>query len=195
WERIPSKQGKGGYRAKEYSDKGKTLKRCFGDKKHTECGNNPTNIHSNNITMEKNTYTILIIDDHPLIVQAYKLALEEIKNTIEDIIFNIAVSHDCTTALNTINNAITHSKKIDLVLLDISLPPSEDGKILSGEDLGIKIRSLWHETKIIVSTTYSDTFRIHTIIKNINPEGFLVKNDLEPAELVQAVKTVLNGKL
>src|SRR5690606_3428961 len=74
-------------------------------------------------------------------------------------------------------------------------PPSEDGKILSGEDLGIKIRSLWHETKIIVSTTYSDTFRIHTIIKNINPEGFLVKNDLEPAELVQAVKTVLNGKL
>ena len=66
---------------------------------------------------------------------------------------------------------------MDIVFLDIKLPPSKDGKILSGEDLGIKINQLLPDTKIIISTTFNDNYRIHNILENINPDGFLIKND------------------
>lgn len=145
--------------------------------------------------MEIKIFNILIIDDHPLIAQAYRLAFNELKKSKEDIDFIVEICHNCTDGYETIKDTVSHKKKIDLVFLDISLPPSKDGKILSGEDLGIKFRKLLPETKIIVSTTYSDNYRIHNIIKSVNPEGFLIKNDLDPDELVKAIEAVLDGKL
>lgn len=145
--------------------------------------------------METKIYNILIIDDHPLIAQAYKLALDELKNTNEGIDFIITYCHDCAEGYSAIQAAVSNKESIDLVFLDISLPPTKDGKILSGEDLGIKFRELLPEAKIIVSTTYSDNYRIHNIIKSVNPEGFLIKNDLDPDELIKAVGAVLDGKL
>lgn len=139
-------------------------------------------------------FNILIIDDHPLIAQAYNLALLELKNK-EAVDFIVEVCHNCTDGYKAIKDAVSDKKSIDLVFLDISLPPSKDGKILSGEDLGIKFRELLPAAKIIVSTTYSDNYRIHNIIKSVNPEGFLIKNDLDPDELLKAIVAVLDGKL
>lgn len=139
-------------------------------------------------------FNILIIDDHPLIAQAYNLALLELKSK-EDVDFIVEVCHNCTDGYKAIKDAVSDKKSIDLVFLDISLPPSKDGKILSGEDLGIKFRELLPAAKIIVSTTYSDNYRIHNIIKSVNPEGFLIKNDLDPDELLKAIVAVLDGKL
>ncbi|MDP2692880.1 MAG: response regulator [bacterium] len=144
--------------------------------------------------METKIYNILIIDDHPLIAQAYNLALLELKNK-EDVDFIVEICHNCTDGYKAIKDTVSDKKSIDLVFLDISLPPSKDGKILSGEDLGIKFRELLPAAKIIVSTTYSDNYRIHNIIKSVNPEGFLIKNDLDPDELLKAIVAVLDGKL
>lgn len=144
--------------------------------------------------METKIYNILIIDDHPLIAQAYNLALLELKNK-EDVDFIVEICHNCTDGYKAIMDAVSDKKSIDLVFLDISLPPSKDGKILSGEDLGIKFRELLPAAKIIVSTTYSDNYRIHNIIKSVNPEGFLIKNDLDPDRLLKAIVAVLDGKL
>ncbi len=144
--------------------------------------------------MEAKMFNILIIDDHPLIAQAYNLALLELKSK-EDVDFIVEVCHNCTDGYKAIKDAVSDKKSIDLVFLDISLPPSKDGKILSGEDLGIKFRELLPAAKIIVSTTYSDNYRIHNIIKSVNPEGFLIKNDLDPDELLKAIVAVLDGKL
>ena len=32
--------------------------------------------------------------------------------------------------------------------------------------------------KIIVSTTFNESHRVNSIFKNINPDGFLIKNDV-----------------
>ena len=73
---------------------------------------------------------------------------------------------------------------IDIVFLDISLPPSADGEYLSGEDLGIAIKKLLPKCKIVVATTFNDNYRIQAILKNVNPDGFLIKNDVNKDELV-----------
>ena len=133
--------------------------------------------------------TVLIIDDHPLIAEVYENAL-----------LNLATknnTHEFTiTIVNTCDKAIEHIRKataIDLVFLDINLPKSTDEQFLSGEDLGIEIRKLLPKTKIIVSTTYNDNYRIHNILKSINPDGFLIKNDINRKDLVTAIETVLEG--
>jgi DNA-binding NarL/FixJ family response regulator len=79
------------------------------------------------------------------------------------------------------------------VFLDIKLPPSKEGTILSGEDLGLKIIELLPSSKIIVSTTFNDNYRINSIFKSLNPDGFLIKNDLNPKELVLAIESIIEG--
>lgn len=67
--------------------------------------------------------------------------------------------------------------------------------MLSGEDLGIKIRQLLLATKIIIIilTTFNNNYRLYCVIKNVNPDGFSIKNDITPKELVTAIQTVING--
>jgi len=143
------------------------------------------------MTLEQRTYHALIIDDHPLISEAYKSAFLFCQKQIESVSFDISVCHDCDSAIDKINEIAINELPLDIVFLDISLPPSQDRKILSGEDLGLKINELLPETRIIISTTFNDNYRIHSIFKNINPDGFLIKNDITPKELVLAIQEVL----
>lgn len=143
------------------------------------------------MTLEPRTYHALIIDDHPLISEAYKSAFLFYQKQLENVSFNISVCHDCDSAIQKITEISSAQLPLDIVFLDISLPPSRDRKILSGEDLGLKINELLPETRIIVSTTFNDNYRIHSIFRNINPDGFLIKNDITPKELVLAIEEVL----
>jgi len=131
-------------------------------------------------------YNVLIVDDHPMIAEGYKNALIEASSRDPEITFKIIISHNCDRALE-----IIESENLDLVFLDIKLPPSTDGKILSGEDLGIKVNKVLPESKIIISTTFNDNYRINSIIKNINPDGFLIKNDIDHNEIITAINRVL----
>ncbi|WP_428742801.1 response regulator [Tenacibaculum sp.] len=142
--------------------------------------------------MSTKIYTALIIDDHPLISEAYKSAFNHVTTLDKNITFNIHVAHDCDTAYALLQEHVNSNSEIDIVFLDMRLPASQDGKILSGEDLGLKIKAMHPSAKIIVSTTFNDNYRVHSILKNIDPDGFLVKNDITPLELVTAIQEVLN---
>ena len=142
--------------------------------------------------MQIKKYTALLIDDHPLIAEAYKSAFKYIESQNEEISFSIQTAIDCDSACTILKEYASSTTKLDIVFLDMRLPPSKDNTILSGEDLGIQINKMLPETKIIVSTTFNDNYRVHSILKNINPQGFLVKNDLTPQELVIAIQNVLN---
>ena len=137
-------------------------------------------------------YKVLIIDDHPIIADAYKSAFEFISSENSKVNFEISIATNCDEAIEKIKDA-AKKNGIDIVFLDISLPPSADGEYLSGEDLGIAIKKLLPKCKIVVSTTFNDNYRIQTILKNVNPDGFLIKNDVNKDELVFAIKTLLDG--
>lgn len=136
-------------------------------------------------------YSVLIIDDHPLIIEAYKTALNYYSNYTENIKFSIQIAHDCDSGCELIKKASKSTKQKYIVFLDIKLPESADGKFLSGEDLGLLIREDLPNSRIIVSTTFNNNFRVHSILKNINPEGFLIKNDITPLELLETIRVVV----
>ena len=88
----------------------------------------------------KKKYSILIVD-HPLIVEAYRNALNVIESDSDQYYFLIDSSSNCADAISKIEFASV-GIGYDLIILDIKLPPSEDLKILSGEDLGLKINDM-----------------------------------------------------
>jgi DNA-binding NarL/FixJ family response regulator len=139
-----------------------------------------------------NTYHVLIIEDHPLITEAYKKAFSQISSKTPNLNFMISTANTCDAAYLKINEA-SRQQGLDIVFLDIKLPPSKEGIILSGEDLGLKIIELLPSSKIIVSTTFNDNYRINSIFKSLNPDGFLIKNDLNPKELVLAIESIIEG--
>lgn len=137
----------------------------------------------------KKKLEVLIIDDHPLIVDAYKSALLH-TSSISNYDFEVNLAKDCNSALQKIGEMALENG-IDLIFLDIRLPPSEVNKIFSGEDIGMQVREILPKTKIIISTTFNDNYRLNSIFKSINPEGFLIKNDITPKELVIAIQIVI----
>ena len=137
--------------------------------------------------MEK-ANTFLIIEDHPQISNSYMSAMECVTARNKSLKFNKkGIAKNCDEAYELIH-ILSKSGGVDLIFLDIHLPPSKNHKILSGEDLGLLIRNVLPKSKIIVSTMYNDNYRIYNIYKSISPEGFLVKNDLNEDVLVDAIE-------
>lgn len=141
----------------------------------------------------KQKLSVLIIEDHPLTSCAYKMAFNNISNSSTKLDFKITIVEDCDSASSELQKIIHNGASIDIVLLDINLKPSKDGSLLSGEDLGIRIRRLLSTAKIMVSTLHFDNYRIQSIISNIDPEGFLVKNDFNTEELIYGIKKVIEN--
>ena len=82
-------------------------------------------------TIKKKQSNILIVDDHPFIIQGYKNAITRYKP--EEFEFVITQANDCEKAYNIITDgSIDH---FDIAFLDISMPSYEEKNIFSGEDL------------------------------------------------------------
>lgn len=135
---------------------------------------------------------VLIVEDEPLIIDAYVNALKGTSVIDNTAMFNIDSATNIDEAIHKLTNS-QDSDHFNIVFLDIRVPKSKSGAILCGEDLGIEIKKSFKNTKIIVSTSYNDAYRISAILKNLNPEGFLVKGDLNMTILIDAIKTVVSG--
>lgn len=131
---------------------------------------------------------ILMVDDHPMIIEGYQNTLIATKKEFQHLTIDIA--HDCDMAVELIKKAFD-SGSYDVCFFDISLPPSKDGVYNSGEDLAKLARQYLQDTKIIILTMFNESFRILNIIKEINPEGLLIKSDLTSSELAEAFQHVL----
>lgn len=134
----------------------------------------------------KKVYNILIIEDHLLLSDAIKMVLNLVPKNETLYNFKIDQALDYKSAVAKIENAITKGC-LDVVILDIRLGKSKDGERRSGEELGSLIRSCLPKTKIVVLTSFSDGLIINSIIKNVNPEGFLIKNNASNHKLLQEV--------
>ncbi|MCT4629434.1 response regulator [Winogradskyella sp.] len=131
---------------------------------------------------------ILMVDDHPIIIEGYQNVLMATKD--EDQTLLIDTANNCDTAQLMINRA-SKATPYDVCFFDISLPASEDGKYASGEDLALLAKEVLPNAKIIILTMFNESFRIHNIIKEINPDGFLIKSDLTSVELADAFQQII----
>lgn len=137
--------------------------------------------------MIEKQYYILLLDDHPLITKAYRDSIVKLGKKRE-IDFHIITTHDFPTAINELEK-----RSYDLVFIDIQIPADENSELISGDDLGSRIRDQFPNTKIVISTTFNDHYRIHSIIEHVNPDGFLIKSDITTEELKLAIWKIITN--
>jgi DNA-binding NarL/FixJ family response regulator len=133
---------------------------------------------------------ILIVDDHPFIIEGYKNAITRYNPTQYD--FYIKQAKDCRSGYELITDPLM--EPFDIAFLDISMPSYDEKCIFSGEDLAKLINDYMPNCKIILLTMYTELLKIKTIIKNINPSGLVIKNDLTYNELLLAFDKVIKNE-
>jgi len=131
---------------------------------------------------------ILMVDDHPIIIEGYQNTLMATKKDNQTLIIDTA--NDCDTA-DLLMRRAAREKPYDVLFFDIRIPPSRDGLLTSGEDLAKLSKQLMPNAKVIILTMFNESYRIHNIIKNINPDGFLIKSDLTSSELAEAFQHIM----
>lgn len=138
----------------------------------------------------KNTIRVLIIEDEPLIINVYERTLLKIAAKDKSLSFDIQSAVNCDKAILKLDR-LGKNEAFDIIFLDMRIPESKCGKILCGEDLGLKIKNKFKNTKVVVSTSYDDAYRIYSILKNLDPDGLLVKKDLTTPVLLEAIEKIV----
>jgi DNA-binding NarL/FixJ family response regulator len=133
------------------------------------------------------TLRILSIDDHEMTMLGYKFILERVVFDDYNIIVDTANSFEA--GKQKIEDSV-NSFKYDIIFLDVQLFPPNEAQPKNGEDLGLLARKLVPETKIAFMSSFSDNYRINSILKSIDPDGYLVKTDIDPKTLEEAVRTI-----
>lgn len=134
---------------------------------------------------------VLIIEDHPLMQTAIANAFDQLSKSQENYNFQIDTAFNCKEAHEKISKK---TNRYDLIMLDIQLPVFPPQKLFSGEDIGKWVKNTIHPIpKIIVVTLIKDSYRVENIIKSINPDGFLVKSDITPETLIEAIKNIFDS--
>ncbi|WP_310379461.1 response regulator [Flavobacterium sp.] len=134
---------------------------------------------------------ILIVDDHPFIIDGYKNVIE--RYNPKEYQFYFSQAKDCQSGYNMITNP--DSPVFDIAFLDISMPIYEEKGIYSGEDLAILLHEYMPNCKIILLTMYTELLKIKNIIEAINPSGLVIKNDLTFDEMLFGFDKVLKDEI
>lgn len=133
------------------------------------------------------TLRILAIDDHEMTMLGYKFILERI--VFDDHTIIVDTANSFAAGKQKIEESL-HSFKYDIILLDVQLFPPNEEQPYNGEDLGILARKLVPESKIVFMSSFGDNYRINSILKSVDPDGYLVKTDIDPKTLEDAIKTI-----
>jgi DNA-binding NarL/FixJ family response regulator len=136
----------------------------------------------------KKTIQLLMVDDHPFILQAYKTTLNGFKKEEYEIIISEANSGQ--TGYEIIENSPID---FDVAFFDISIPVYPEKNIESGIDLAVLLRNKMPNCKIFLLTMHSEKMKFKYFFDVVKPQGLVVKNDLTFEELLYAFEKVLNG--
>ena len=132
---------------------------------------------------------VLIVDDHPFIIQGYKNVIKLFPNkTVE---FTFFEATDCKTGYEAI---VGNEQQYDIAFLDVSMPTYEEMNVNTGEDLAKLLQEHKPDCKIALLTMHSESLKVQSIIDEIDPLGLVIKNDLGFESMILALDTILKGE-
>lgn len=132
---------------------------------------------------------LLLVDDHPITIDGYITILSNYDAKID-----FTTAYSCEEAYLKITERYVSQKAFDAAFLDIRLPPYTAKQINTGLDLAKLIRSYFPLCKIILLTMHSESVIVNNAIQEINPEGFILKNDIDSKSFKEAYQCIINGE-
>lgn len=138
----------------------------------------------------KKTIRILAVDDHEMTTLGYRYILEDAEFSTFTVKVEIAKSYDIGKEKIEFSSK---SLRYDIILLDIQLFPPQSKDPRTGVDLGILAREMVPESKIVFMSSFSDNYRINNIFKTVDPDGYMVKSEIDELSLKAMINTVLES--
>ena len=132
---------------------------------------------------------ILIVDDHPLIVDSYVTllsAIESNKNT------NFHLAYNCKQAYEKINVLKASDTPLDVAFIDVNLPPYEEMNLRSGDEIGSLVKQRFPRCSLIIISMHCDPVWVNRIAKTLNPLGFISKNDINYKSFPSIMEAITN---
>lgn len=133
---------------------------------------------------------ILAVDDHEMTTLGYKYILEGAE--FDSFKVKVDTAKNFEIAQEKIEFS-ARSSRYEIILLDIQLVPSHSTDNRNGEDLGILARKLVPKSRIVYMSSFSDSYRINSLFKTVNPDGYMVKSEIDEKSLFAMVNTVISG--
>ena len=129
----------------------------------------------------------LIVDDHPLIVDSYVALLSTIEaNKNAD--FHLA--YNCEQAYNTFIRLKASETQLDVAFIDVSLPKYEKMNLRSGDEIGSLVQRYFPDCSIIIISMHNEPVWVNRIIKTLNPQGFISKNDINYKSFLPIMESI-----
>jgi DNA-binding NarL/FixJ family response regulator len=122
---------------------------------------------------------VLLVDDHKMVRDGLKTMLLSFSKFIA---FKVFESDTAESALIKISK-----ENLDLVIMDYRLPG------LSGAEVVYRMLRYQPEMKILVLSSYDELAYIQSML-DAGARGYVLKN-IEPGEMLKAIKTILSGKV
>ncbi len=122
--------------------------------------------------------SLLIVDDHQMIRDGIRVMLESLDSRYH---FKITETENGEDAVKKVMHT-----QYDIVFIDYQLPG------MSGAETIEKILTLRPHTRVLALSNYDEVTYINNMMKS-GAKGYVLKN-IEPAELLNAIKTILSGK-
>jgi two-component system, NarL family, response regulator DesR len=123
----------------------------------------------------ENVYTIMVVDDHPLIQKGVRLLLQS-----EQDLHLIATATDGDEAKRQVLQC-----KPDLLILDLNLPGAPPIEIIT------YVQGYTPMTKVLIMSAFADSEYVH-VLHRLKVAGYILKDEA-PTLLLAAIRCVLQG--
>lgn len=124
-----------------------------------------------------NKIKVLIVDDHPMVLEGMQTMLSQIS-----FVHTVGVARNAYEAIEQVK---AHNP--DIVITDISMPE------ISGIELAAKIRNEYAKVKTIAMSTFNERSYISQMVQN-GAAGYILKS-VSKEEIEEAILCVYEGKL
>lgn len=135
---------------------------------------------------------VLIADDHQLTIDAYKTILPFSLQLGDNI--NFIEANSCEEAYLKINQCLDNNLRIDLAILDYSMPVYSEKNILNGADVCIYLQKQMPNCINMILTSIMENIILFEIILNVKPHGIVTKSDIDGNKFLEIIEIVLSGK-
>lgn len=135
---------------------------------------------------------ILIADDHQLMIDSYKMILSFSDQLGDNI--NFIEANSCEEAYLKINKCIEKNQKIDIAILDYSMPVFPEKNISNGADICVYLQNTMPSCKNMILTAIMENIILFEIILNVKPDAVVTKSDIDGNTFLEIIEILLSGK-
>ncbi|WP_286812294.1 MULTISPECIES: DUF5932 domain-containing protein [unclassified Maribacter] len=139
-------------------------------------------------------YKIIIVEDEPFLSDAYKLVFRILNEDSFDNSYSVSTANTYEQGVAIIHKCSFNQDDNLIAILDIRILSNDGGFKKTGEDLALLLKSLRPDSKIIIVTSLVKKYYYHSIVTKVNPQGFLIKSEMDFNKLKLAINRIINGE-